>query len=171
MKRLIEQFWNICLLRKTPQDLPASDVLMFLAVTLYLATSFLMAMPQLPLASSALAAVIDTLLMSGMSYIMLWARLMPERWRQTLTALAGSGALLGAIAIPLVYWEAQAGASSQAALVPQMLLLAMLVWNLAVIAHILRHALSIAMALGALLSTFYLYISIRIIRTLFFATS
>lgn len=171
MKRLIEQFWNICLLRKTPQDLPASDVLMFLAVTLYLTTSFLMAMPQLPLASSALAAVIDTLLMSGMSYIMLWARLMPERWRQTLTALAGSGALLGAIAIPLVYWEAQAGASSQAALVPQMLLLAMLVWNLAVIAHILRHALSIAMALGALLSTFYLYISIRIIRTLFFATS
>lgn len=171
MKRLIEQFWNICLLRKAPQDLPASDVLMFLAVTLYLTTSFLMAMPQLPLASSALAAVIDTLLMSGMSYIMLWARLMPERWRQTLTALAGSGALLGAIAIPLVYWEAQAGASSQAALVPQMLLLAMLVWNLAVIAHILRHALSIAMALGALLSTFYLYISIRIIRTLFFATS
>ena len=171
MKKLIEQFWSICLLRTAPQDLPASVTLTSLTVILYMATSFMMAAPQLPLGSSALAAFIDTLLMSSMSYIMLWARLMPDRWRQTLTALAGSGTLLGAIAIPLVYWEAQAGGSSQAALMPQMLLLAMLLWNLAVIAHVLRHALSIAMVLGALLSTFYLYISIRIIRTLFFAVS
>lgn len=171
MKKLIEQFWSICLLRTAPQDLPASVTLTALAVILYMTTSFMMAVPQLPLGSSALAAFIDTLLMSGMSYLMLWARLMPDRWRQTLTALAGSGALLGAIAIPLVYWEAQAGTTSQAALMPQMLLLAMLFWNLAVIAHILRHALSIAMVLGALLSTFYLYISIRIIRTLFFVVT
>lgn len=171
MNRLFEQFWNLCLLRVAPQDLPASDTLMAMTVFLYMATSFVMAVPQLPLGSSALAAVIDTLLMTGMSYLMLWARLMPERWRQTLTALAGSGALLGLVAIPLVYWEAQAGPASQASLMPQIILLAMLFWNLVVVAHILRHALSIVMMLAALLSTFYLYISISVIRTLFFVAA
>lgn len=52
---------------------------------------------------------------------------------------------------------------------PTLLLLALLFWNLVVVGHILRHALSTNLGMGAVLATVYMYVSLSIIKILFFS--
>jgi hypothetical protein len=79
-----------------------------------------------------------------------------SRTRQTLTALAGAGALLAVFAWSLV---TVAGSFTQHA---WMVWLPFLFWFLAVYGHILRHAFNVALGLGLLLATGYVLLSVLV---------
>jgi hypothetical protein len=51
------------------------------------------------------------------------------------------------------------------------MLLALVGWNVAVIGHILRHALSLPLWVGMGISMFYIYTSIRIMSVLYIVSS
>jgi len=87
---------------------------------------------------------------------------------QTLTALAGTGALLGLIGLPLIQQAAQAHqveAGPSAGMV--LAWLALLAWSIAVKAHILRHALSMRYGSGLLLAGVHTILAIAILESLF----
>lgn len=141
--RLLMTFINLCLLRANPQDLPVAPALTVMALLAYTLVSVGLSFSDLGLGRATLWSVLDTGVLAILTHSALLLRRFPERFHQTLTALMGSGALLGLLAWPIITLQH---------VTAQLILLA---WNLAVVAHILRHALSIPLALGIIVSLGY----------------
>jgi hypothetical protein len=87
----------------------------------------------------------------------------PQRISQTLAALTGSGGLLGLPALVLVLAAGPDPAESLSSTGWLLLLL----WNLLVNAHIMRHALSVSLALGAGVSVMYMLVSTQVLLAAF----
>ena len=172
MNLLISRFFEICLLRAGPQDLPASSVLLMLTLIAYCSAGLLLSLVNTGLANAILLVVVDVLLLAGLAYLILWIRLLTVRFMQALTALAGSGAILEFSIWPVVYWQQLSTATDgPGLLIASLLLWIWLFWNIAVVGHILRHTLSTTFFNGALLSLLYMFISISVIRTLFYSST
>ena len=90
-----------------------------------------------------------------------------NRLTQTLTALVGTGTMLGLIALPLVQILTREQVSEELVFLVSMLWLLLFGWSLLVVAHIMRHALSVSLpvALGA--SIVYAVVAMQIIGLLF----
>ncbi len=165
MIQLIKFFWDLCMLKAQPQDLPASTFILKMVLLGYFMMSMVVAVLQWPLPFAALAALLDTVLLSILCFVLLWARMLSARFTQTLTALAGSGAMLGMVAVPLIVWQQKMGAPGEGlATIPAALLLVWTGWNVTVMGHILRHALSTAFVLGLGLAAVYAYITLQLVR-------
>lgn len=169
MNALIKRFWDICRLQSGPEELPASTFLLGIALVAFLFVDFLISLNQLSFGDAVMASLVEAGIMGLLPYIVLWIRLMPQRWPQTYTALLGTGTVIGVIALPLGFWQHMSmTATGQIAALPSLLLIALLVWNLVIVAHILRHALSVPMLLAGVFAGVYMYIQIRVITNLFF---
>lgn len=165
MIQLIKLFWDICAVKAAPQDLPASSFLLVLAVLAYFVTGAVVAAFQWPLSQAVLAAFLDTVFLTVLSRVLLWARMLSGRFVQTLTALAGSGAVMTVIALPLVMWQSFVGVTdANAPTLPSWLLMIWMIWNVVVVGHILRHALSTVLPLGIGLAAVYAYITFQLMR-------
>jgi hypothetical protein len=164
---LIKMFWDICAIKAAPQDLPASSFLLGLAVLAYLVTGAIVAAVQWPLSLAIPAALLDTLFLALMSRVLLWARMLSGRFVQTLTALAGCGAVMTVIALPLVLWQNLVGVTeANVPTLPSWLLMIWMVWNVVVVGHIIRHALSTVLPVGIGLAAVYAYITFQLMRIL-----
>jgi len=170
MNSLIAPFWNICRFRLGPQDLPCSTALLRGALLFYVLISTVVSGFDLEPASAVMAALVDAGLMLSMIWLVLWARQLTPRFMQSAAALLGTGILFGFVAVPLMWWQSQYTEPNQA-LAPSLLILMLFGWNVAVIGHILRHALNTQFYIGVLMSLLYTYISITIIRAFFVASS
>jgi hypothetical protein len=167
MGALFRAFLAISLLRSGPQELPASSVLLALSIVVYALVGVLLSLISLPWGSAVLASLLDTLLLVAFGYTVLNLRGLAARLTQTLTALAGSLALLGIVSLPLTAWLYQAESTVGDAGVASFLLLVILLWNILLIAHILRHAVNISFPLGLVVSVAYLSFSLAVLDKLF----
>jgi hypothetical protein len=158
MLALFNLFLDICLFRKRPQEIPASVALLNVSLLGYSISGFIV----LLLSTSAVVALgqilMDLALLVGLLRMALWMREHPGRFGQTLCALAGSGAVLAVLAMPIIFWIVRQGPTGDVTL-PSLLLLGLLVWSIAVMAHILRHALDIPVWVGALCALGYTLLS------------
>ena len=152
---LLKTIIDICLLRAAPQDLPVSRNVMLGSLAAYAAAGVLGVLDVLTLENGIMAAAVDTLLLVAVTHLVLRWRQQENRLTQTLTALAGCGALLSLLA-----WGA-AGLAREA-FQPEWVWAVFLVWYTLVFGHILRHALSITLAAGVAASLFYLIFSIGV---------
>ncbi len=160
---LIRLFLDICLLRKGPQDTPASSFLLGLAVMAYCLVGAVQAffeehwlegLLQIPLQAAILWAFVWTSLKAAGKM---------NRMMQTLIAMLGTDALISSFTIPL---EAFFLTNPQSAFV-HMLLLLFMIWHMVVVAHILRHALSQTLAIGLGLSFIYTVFTLQVLIMLF----
>ena len=171
MNLLISRFFEICLLRARPQDLPASTVLLSLSLIVYFVSGLLLSLLNADLGKSLILVCVDVFMLAGLVYLLLWIRMLTRRYVQTVTALAGSGAILELTAWPLLYWQNIISVTnSPALLIASLLLWAWLVWNVIVVAHVLRHTLTTSFFNGTLLSVLYMFISVSVIRIVFYST-
>lgn len=171
MGKLLRRYVEICLLRAAPQDLPASLFLLGLSLAAYFIVGVGISLRNLDLPAAAALVVLDTALLAGLLFLLLWVRDLPNRYLQTITALLGTGVILELIAWPLLAWQQQAmvdNAATTGLVVSSLLLWVWLFWNLMVIGHILRHALSTLLPVGVGLGLLYMFISFSISRILFF---
>lgn len=160
---LIKLFIEICLFRRGPQDVPASQLLMGLAIAAYLAVGIgLLAMEGLHL-GAVLQALVELLILLGFVWANLQFMRLQNRFLQTAIAMLGSDALISSLAIPLVGWMAL----SEGAKGAYLLLLLLMLWHLAVVAHILRNALSRPLATGFGLAIVYVVASYQLMLILF----
>ena len=114
------------------------------------------------------AALLDTVSMEAFTVAALWVPSFMHRFTQTLTALAGSGAILGVVALPVLLWQKQIGGADTGITLPTLLILLWTAWNIVEVGHVLRHALSTLFAFGIALSVVYMYIASRLAQVLFF---
>ena len=158
MPALFNLFLDICLFRKGPQDVPASMALLKLCLLAYGLSGLLVLLIGTPAPVALLQILLDLVILSGLLYLALLLYRHPGRFEQTLSALTGSGTLMGLLALPLISWLAHLSPDGDAEL-PSLLLLALMAWSIAIMAHILRQAFNSSIGVGALCALGYTFIS------------
>ena len=164
---LLNAFLDICFFRKSPQDLPKSNVLMCLSVAGYMLASTLLALLSEQLTDATMAGIVEAMLVMLFTYGLLQIRNKVERWSQTITALSGAGIIISLIAFPLYYLgstDSQEGVSQSIGL---LLLIVLIIWNIAIMAHIFRHALQTTIGFGIAIAVSYVWIISSFIAILF----
>jgi len=167
MSRLILIWFEICLLRAGPQDLPASRELLGLSLASYTLASFLLSLPGYPLIAAGQLALADVSLLIVFGAMTLYLSGKMARLTQTLTALSGTGALLGLLALPVIQLLSSGQATGQPSLLASMLWLLLFGWNLVVVAHIMRHALSVNFPVATGIAMLYTLVAMQILNALF----
>ena len=111
-----------------------------------------------------LSAYLPTVVLFGGLLYVQWKR---ERIVQTLTALAGTGALITIVSLPISGWFRGADKESGEGGLAVLMLLLLVGWSLAVVGHILRHALDLPIAGGTLVAVAYFAVSMIVIEAFF----
>jgi hypothetical protein len=162
MGALILVFWRILLLRAGPQSVPASSSVMWLALLLHYAVGVLLALFAMPLALALFYALVSTLSMVAMVHGLLLLFQKQARTMQSLSALAFCEALLGLLLLPLTLLYYPGGGEGELRVLPVILSLLVMGWNVALAAHIFRHALEVSRGMGFLYSVVYLIVAVTL---------
>ena len=160
----------MCLLRVAPQDLPASTLLLGIAVAANAGLGTLVTLLHFPPLTAVAVGVTLTLLPGLFAFVLLVVRGRVERFSQTYAALAGTGAVLGLISLPLVVLMERSGPAdgpSAAGVLVTVPWLALLVWSWVVSGHILRHALSVHLTAGIGISMALFWLTAMVIHQVF----
>lgn len=166
MKALFDLFFDICLMRRGPQDLPSSTSLLRVAGVVYALVALVLASIGGDMGRAAMQVAIDLAVTIVFVQLVLRIRDRGGRFVQTLTALFGTSALLTAFGLPLLFWlrnyvddEGMVMAGGD---LPSFLWFLLFMWSLLVVGHILRHALDIRFGMAVLLAGAYVFGDISI---------
>lgn len=163
MLALIEAFLQIAMRRRGPEDLPDSQFLLVLALAAYVVAQLPVAILLFGWSGTAFAVIAaDVALLCACFWVPLWYLGKPSRYRRTLTALAGTGALLALPQGPLVLASRAAQEAGAAPLLPTVGLLALLAWTIVVQAHVASRALSTGFGLGLAVALFYFILNFQV---------
>jgi hypothetical protein len=170
LQALISFFFQICLLRKAPQDLPASSALLGVTFLADLLTgAVLAASAGLSPGQGLVQGLLDVAFMLALLYgaLRLLDRL--PRFQQTATALLGSGALLGFMAVvPLSLLPRGGEGEPPGAAV--LLFLGLIVWSILVTGHIVRHTFDLRLGQGVGIAVIYNFFAYSLVGGLFSGT-
>lgn len=168
---LVRPFVEICVLRRGPQDLPVSTLLLGIMLVAHTVSSTLLSVVTLDVWKAIMAGIVDTLLVAALTGSLLYLHRLKSRIVQTLTAMTGTGAIITLAAIPLFTWLKGAEAAGSGSPIAALLVLGLIAWSLGVSGHILRHALSVPYILGILIAFAFFWISHTVFNSLFPLTS
>jgi hypothetical protein len=103
--QFLKVFLDIVLWRRGPQDLPASTLLLVLSGVAYvLVTVVQMAWLDEPAAAWGVFVLLDPILLTGGTWLLLRLFNRSERFLQTATAVLGTGAVLGLLLFLPAQW-------------------------------------------------------------------
>lgn len=167
MLSLLNLFLDICLLRRGPQDLPASRALLLLALVFDVAAGILLGRIVWGGMGPAIGAtLLDIALLTLLLGIALRTRSLVPRFTQSASALLGVGALFTLVAIPLQpLLEAPDVADPDG--VSALLYLLYVAWVQVVYGHILRHALNLPFGAGIAIALGYTLTSAILVELFF----
>jgi len=167
VQALIRFFVELCALRRTPQQLPASEVLLAVVLAVDLVAGLLVGLMagQGP-GTSLLQGVAEIALMLGALQLALRIVKHPRRFLQAATALLGSGALIGLLALIPLSMNPTGSATTDLAALGAVLFLALVVWSLVVTGHILRHTFDLTLGQGAAIAVAFEILAVALIGSL-----
>ena len=167
LRTISKAFLEICLLRKGPQDLPKSTELLVLSLFMYTLIDVLLTVQSRPLVDALMVSFVDVGFLLLVTFLILKQHKHLERWHQTMTALFGTGVILGIFIFPLVFGGFQNQYEAWLQQIIVLLFLIMVVWNVAVLAHIVRHAISTSAGIGVMIAILYVWMSSLLVTMLF----
>ncbi|MCF6354579.1 MAG: hypothetical protein L3J26_05665 [Candidatus Polarisedimenticolaceae bacterium] len=168
MSALFNYFFELCLLRVKPQDLPASGALLGLVILANITVGVLAFGGFYGGVTRALmAGVVESLFFLTALGLLLYCKRLLSRFTQSATALLGSSTLLAIILIPLYSMGGGTADHTAMAVVADLGALLLLVWSLTIMGHILHHTLEIPFGHGVLLGMIYFLISSLLVGSLF----
>mgnify|MGYP001809898583 CR=1 FL=1 len=168
MQALITFFVELCVLRRPPQDLPASDLLLAIVLVADLVVGVLVGLTAgLSWLTSLVQGIAEICIMLAALYAGLTQLRLRPRFVQAATALLGSGALLGLVAIAPLSMNATGSEPTNLAALGAILLLAVVVWGILVTGHILRHTLGLTLGQGAAIALAFEIVTVTVVTTLF----
>lgn len=157
-------FVAVSLLRRGPQVLPASGLLTALALAAHALSSTLLSATLLPAPTALAYALAETALLAGVVYALLGVARVRARAPQTLSALGGAGTLVNLVALPVMAGVKPDGEPGG---LTALAVLALFAWSFAITAHVLRHALAVPIAAGAIAALGYVALSYAVLGALF----
>lgn len=160
MAALLRFFVELALLRRGPQDLPASSALVALTALLSVLVGAINGAEVFGGLGPAFAA---NLLDLGLSLVLVFALLQIKgrlaRWMQTMAAFLGLGVLAGLVMLVL-RTPAEALGVEQLATVVELILA---IWLQVALGSVLRHALDIPLLAGVIIMLSYTVIAFNLI--------
>jgi hypothetical protein len=142
MQELIRLFAQIALLRRGPQDLPTSALLLSLTIAGYFAVNFLISSLLPPFQGPWIAHLcVDVVFMFAWYTLLLRIVGKPERFLQTATAVYGFQLILSPLLIAAEGLTRRFPQDSLGQFAISLLSLGMLVWIIAANSHIVKAAL------------------------------
>jgi hypothetical protein len=147
---IINFFIELALLRRAPQDLPASSVLLLLTALAGLCAGLLLGLTAgVGLASGLLQSLLDLALLLGALAVALRQIGHPMRFLQTATALMGVDILISLLALLPVGLARPVDSESGVLALAGLLFMVLVAWSVLATGHILRHAFGISLLQGA----------------------
>lgn len=164
MQALLLFFVDLALLRRAPQDLAGSPILLALLAVLSVVFGLANGAQMFGGVRAAFGAnLLDLALMIAAIYALLALTGKPERWLQTTTAFLGLGALAGLIMMVVRGLTVPLGVADIAMLVD----LAVAIWLHVALGGVLRHALGVPLLAGVLIALSYNVMAFSLIVRLF----
>lgn len=147
---IINFFIELALLRRAPQDLPASGALLLLVLVVGVGAGLLLALTAgVGIGSGLLQSLFDLALMLGALSLALRLLKRRERFLQTATALVGVDTLITLMALLPVGLARPVDSDSGLLALSGLLFLLLVAWSVIATGHILRHAFGLTLLQGA----------------------
>lgn len=154
MKPLFALFWQLCLFRKGPQDVPYAPVLLvvLVLVELVLGAAIIMSLEPLYMSQQLLGVTVAL----GAWLAIVWGLLrfkgMESRYVQAMTACLGTDLLLSFIILPLQVYIVTSASDAAFGTVARLALLVVLIWDILVKGRIYAASMQLGRLQGNLLS-------------------
>ncbi len=149
-------FIDLCVLRRKPQDLPASPALFGIVLGVALLGGLLLSVTAgASLVTGLGQTLLDLLLMLGVLHLALKALNKQARYLQAATALVGADVVIGLVAllpVSLVRPVVVGAEPGSDMLIAGLLFLALVAWSVLVVGHILRHTFDLTLAQGVVIA-------------------
>jgi hypothetical protein len=157
MLQLANLFLDIALLRRNPQDLPASPLLLRVSL-LAVVISYVLALgSRYSLFESLARALVDVAFLGVFVYaLLMWAR-HGARFNQSFTALCGTGTILNLVSWPVFGLLNEGAAGDSFGTLGLLLMIGIVIWGIAVTAHIFRQALNRDWSQAVAMSLLYMF--------------
>ncbi len=162
MYQLIVLFFQIAILRKGPQQVPASKWLLRLLLPAYVVINALLLWLNDYGYEAFLQIAIDFALMAGFTWPLLYFAGKLPRFQQTLGALLGTDIIISFFSLPVAV--SLNGQVTEFAFIGMLLLM---LWHWLVCGHIFRHALDRPLFFGLALAFLYILISSQVMSLIF----
>jgi hypothetical protein len=149
LQAIVNYFIDLALLRRAPQDLPASSVLFGLVLIAGLLGGVLLSLTAGARVTVGLTqTVLDFGLMLGALYLALHLVKRRRRFLQAATALVGAETFIGLLALLPVSVAAPGSEETPMLALAGLLFLGLVGWSALITGHILRHTFGITLAQG-----------------------
>jgi hypothetical protein len=160
MFKQLKIFFEIALLKKSPQDIPSSLFLRYLVIAIYLAINFLILFMSETWTQVLLEMAVELIfIIIFCKFILHWGK-KPTRYWQTFIALLGVDALISFCAVPaLATLNTPMPENSSFFLFAIIISIIFILWHWVTVGHIFRHALSEPFIFGLGVALLYLIIS------------
>ena len=164
MLALFQFFVDLAILRRGPQDLPASSALLALLAALSVLIGGINTAAFFGGFGAALGANLFDLMLSLVTlFVLLQFRGHAARWMQTVSAFLGLGVLAGLIMLVVRPLAGLMGAAALAAQIDVLLAL----WLHVALGSVLRHALGVPLLAGVLIVFAYTLMVLGIVTRIF----
>lgn len=149
---------DLCRFEQGPQDLPHSVSVLSAALILYTLARSVVGLFTLPGGLAVLFGLIDTALLALTAVLALWVRHVLHRVVQTLVGCFAAGSVVSLVTIAGYSIVSMAPVPLLLLGLGHVLTFPLIVWNLALNAHILREALSTRLTVGLSVALVYVVI-------------
>ena len=165
VNNIVLLFYRVATFKIPPQELPATEKVLVTAITLSLLVGLLRYFIVGAEYYSIFRVVIELLVPAVLIYLLLLIFKLQNRFAQTLSAVAGSGAIIYAFALPVFpSFHASADESQYGWSVYIIILLDL--WSVAVLAFILKHAVNIGFAAGISLAIALVLLTLMLVESI-----
>lgn len=162
MYKVVRKFFNICLLREGPEDLPFDASLMVRLIAVSLVISFWLGSLIHDTQIAGMSSV------AGLLFSFLFAKLLlfktPERFMQTFCAMLGTVTLINLISVPVIYPLTNPELNESLVAAFGLLSFALLIWVVVVYGFIFSRAISTSLGNGISISVAYTLLSIVVLE-------
>ena len=167
MLQFANLFLDIALLRRNPQDLPASPLLLRLSL-LAVVISYVLALgSRYSIVESLARAVVDVAFLGMFVYgLLVWSQ-HRARFNQSFTALCGTGTILNLISWPVFGLLGDGRSGDSFSTFGLLLMIGIVIWGIAITAHIFRQALNRDWSQAVAMSLLYMFCAYTIGALLF----
>jgi hypothetical protein len=164
MLEIVKTLFEICLLRKGPEDLPSQNALMMSLLGLNLAVSIWLGSVIHDYQISILLSIVGVIFSFAFVKILLSKK--PERFVQTFCAMLGTATLIDIVSIPIMYPLLSEELNKNSVVIFWMLALAIYFWFVVVCGFIFSRAISSTLGYGISISVGYVLVSYMIFELL-----
>jgi hypothetical protein len=160
---LMQRFFQVCLFKAGPADLPASHWFLKLVCFIYFLVGALFNRIDYSWLASFAASLTDTILLIFVCWLLLQMKGLQQRFEQTVIAMAGTGTIMGVLGLPLLWLFRQVEPHGQLTSLVLLLVLILIFWSLFITAHIFRLSLDIRPGMAAILTVAYTLLSLVVV--------